>query len=179
MSSSEAVRTVLILCGSPSDLEPALDCEQTLDELGIVSTIRVLSAHRTPEAAAECVKNAEKEGFGVLISLAGLSAHLAGMAAAHTLLPVIGVPLAVGPLSGVDALLASAQMPPGTPVATVGLNRAENAALLAARILSLSRPELREALEQKAARDRKRYEPERIRSELEKRREKRRESRKG
>ena len=179
MSSSEAARTVLILCGSPSDLDLALDCESTLDELGIASAIRVLSAHRTPDATVECVKNADKDGVGVLITLAGLSAHLAGVAAAHTLLPVIGVPLAVGPLNGVDALLASAQMPPGTPVATVGLNRAENAALLAARILSISRPELREALERKAARDRERYEPERIRSELEKRREKASASRKG
>ncbi len=173
MSSSEAAQTVLILCGSPSDLDLALDCENTLDELGIQSAIRVLSAHRTPEATAECAKNAEKEGVGVLITLAGLSAQLAGVAAAHTLLPVIGVPLAVGPLSGVDALLASAQMPPGTPVATVGINRAENAAILAGRILAISRPELREALERKRARDRERYEPERVRSELEKRRESR------
>ncbi len=179
MSSSEGSSgpAVLILAGSPSDLDLALDCQETLEELGIPSTIRILSAHRTPDATVEAVKHAEKDGYRVLIALAGLAAHLAGVAAAHTLLPVIGVPLAVGALNGVDALLASAQMPPGTPVATVGLNGARNAALLAARILATAQPELREALARRAERDRARYEPEAIRSEIESRREARRKSR--
>lgn len=179
MSSSDGPPrpAVLILTGSTSDLEFALVCEETLEDLGIRSSIRVLSAHRTPEAVAECVSNAEKDGYRVLITLAGLSAHLAGAAAAHTLLPVIGVPLAVGALNGVDALLASAQMPAGTPVATVGVNRAENAALLAARILAIAHPELREALVRRLERERARYEPEAIRSEVESRRQARRKSR--
>ncbi len=175
-SSGGSAPSVLILVGSTSDLELALDCQDTLDELGIAGSIRVLSAHRTPEATAKCVRNAEKDGYGVLITLAGLSAHLAGAAAAHTLLPVIAVPLAVGPLNGVDALLASAQMPPGTPTATVGLNGVRNAGLLAARILAGAHPELREALARCAERDRAAYEPGAIRAEVEKRRQARRES---
>lgn len=176
MSSSDVrAPAALILVGSPSDLELALESEQTLTELGIQSSIRVLSAHRTPDETAECVRNAEKDGYGVLIALAGLSAHLAGTAAAHTLLPVIGVPLAVGPLNGIEALLACAQMPPGTPVATVGLNGARNAALLAARILAPAHPELRAGLERHAERGRARYEPAAVRAQLEELRRARRE----
>ncbi len=153
---------VLLLAGSPSDLDLVLDCQETLDELSIPSTIRVLSAHRTPNETADCVRNAEKDGFRVLVSFAGMSAQLAGVAAAHTLLPVIGVPCAVGPLSGVDAALASLQMPPGTPVAVVALDGARNAALLCARILGVAHPEVRERLAERAERDRARYAPDAV-----------------
>ena len=166
--------SVLLLAGSPSDLDRVLDCQETLDGLGIESRIRVLSAHRTPDQTAECVRAAESEGFRVVVAFAGLSAHLAGVSAAHTLLPVIAVPCAVGPLKGVDAALASLQMPPGTPVAAVALDGATNGALLAARILALGDPELRKRLNERAQRDRARYEPERIQAEIDKRRRARR-----
>jgi len=161
---------VLLICGSPSDLELVLDCEDTLTALGIPSAIRVLSAHRTPDEAVEAVKNAEKDGFRAVIAFAGMAAHLAGVSAAHTLLPVIGVPCASGALGGVDAALSTLQMPPGTPLAAVAVNGATNAALLAARILALSDPELRERLARRTAEDRKRYAPEAVAAELEKRR---------
>ncbi len=178
MSTSSAFThpAVLLLAGSPSDLDLVLDCEETLRELEIPSTIRVLSAHRTPEETAECVTNAEKDGFSVLVAFAGLSAHLAGVAAAHSLLPVVAVPRAVGPLNGIDATLASLQLPPGTPVAAVAIDGAHNAALLAARILGVGRPELRERLRQRSERERARYAPERIEAEIQKRRKARKSS---
>ena len=162
--------SVLMICGSPSDLELVLDCEDTLTALGIPSAIRVLSAHRTPDEAVEAVKNAEKDGFRAVIAFAGMAAHLAGVSAANTLLPVIGVPCASGALGGVDAALSTLQMPPGTPLAAVAVNGATNAALLAARILALSDPELRERLARRTVEDRKRYAPEAVAAELEKRR---------
>jgi len=165
-----AAPSVLLICGSPSDLELVLDCEDTLNGLGIPSAIRVLSAHRTPDEAVEAIKNAEKDGFRAVIAFAGMAAHLAGVSAAHTLLPVIGVPCASGALGGVDAALATQQMPPGTPLAAVAVNGATNAALLAARILALSDPELRERLARRAVEDRKRYAPEAVAAELAKRR---------
>ena len=137
MSERAKVGAVLLMAGSPSDLDCILECQATLEELEIPSSIRIVSAHRTPDATADCARNAEKDGFSVLIAFAGLAAHLAGVAAAHTALPVIAVPLAVGPLRGMDAALASLQMPPGTPVAAVAIDGAQNAALLAARILFL------------------------------------------
>ena len=161
-----AAPSVLLICGSPSDLELVLDCEDTLNGLGIPSAIRVLSAHRTPDEAVEAIKNAEKDGFRAVIAFAGMAAHLAGVSAAHTLLPVIGVPCASGALGGVDAALATLQMPPGTPLAAVAVNGATNAALLAARILALSDPELRERLARRAVEDRKRYAPEAVAAEL-------------
>jgi 5-(carboxyamino)imidazole ribonucleotide mutase len=161
---------VLLLAGSPSDLDRVLDCEQTLAELGIPSEIRVLSAHRTPDETSECVRGAESAGFRAIIAFAGMAAHLAGVSAAHTLLPVIAVPVASGALNGVDAALASLQMPPGTPVAAVAIDGARNGALLAARILALSDPALRERLRDRGLRDRARYEPARIAAEIEKRR---------
>ena len=161
---------VLLLAGSPSDLDLVLSAQETLEELAIPSTIRVLSAHRTPDETADCVRNAEKDGFRVVVAFAGMSAALSGVAADHTLLPVIAVPLAVGPLSGVDAALASLQMPPGTPVATVALDGARNAALLCARILGIAHPDTRERLAALAARDRERYAPEAIDAEIERRR---------
>lgn len=162
--------SVLLVCGSPNDLELVLDCEEALAELGIGAQVRVLSAHRTPDETAEAAKNAEKEGFRAIIAFAGMSAALAGVAAAHTLLPVIGVPCASGPLAGVDAALSTLQMPPGTPVAAVAVNGTRNAALLAARILALGDPELRQRIAQRAADDRKRYEPETVNADLAKRR---------
>ena len=161
---------VLLICGSPNDLDLVLDCEDALGELEIGSRVRVLSAHRTPDEAAEAVKNAEKEGFRVVIAFAGMSAALAGASAAHTLLPVIGVPVAGGALGGVDAALSTLQMPPGTPVAAVAVNGARNAALLAARVLALSDTELRQRLQRRATDDRKRYAPEAVEVELAKRR---------
>ncbi len=162
--------TVLLICGSPSDLDLVLDCEDTLNDLQVRSTVRVLSAHRTPDETAETIKNAEKEGISVVIAFAGMSAALAGVSAAHTLLPVIGVPCASGPLSGFDAALSTMQMPPGTPVATVAVNGGRNAALLAARILALADPALRERLARRTVDDRARYEPEAVEVELAKRR---------
>jgi 5-(carboxyamino)imidazole ribonucleotide mutase len=164
---------VLLLAGSPSDLEHVLDAEETLSGLGIPTRVRVLSAHRTPEAATGCVAGAEREGFGVIIAFAGLAAHLAGVSAAHTMLPVIGVPLSGGPLGGLDAALATLQMPNGAPVGAVSIDGGRNAALLAARILALGHPELRERLAALAERARERYAPERIEQELEKRRKER------
>jgi len=162
--------TVLLICGSPSDLDWVLECEEALTDLQVPSSVRVLSAHRTPDETVETIKNAEKEGIRVVIAFAGMSAALAGVSAAHTLLPVIGVPCASGPLSGFDAALATMQMPPGIPVATVAVNGGHNAALLAARILSLADHDLRERLARRTLEDRARYAPAAIESELVKRR---------
>ncbi len=169
---------VLLVCGSPNDLDLVLDCEDALTELEIGSTVRVLSAHRTPDEAADAVRNAEKEGFRVVIAFAGMSAALAGVSAAHTLLPVIGVPCASGTLGGVDAALSVLQMPPGTPVAAVAVNGSRNAALLAARVLALGDSELRKRLAKRVTDDRKRYDPEAVEAELAKRREARKAKRK-
>ena len=164
---------VLLLAGSPSDLDFVLSCEELLEELEIPSDIVVQSAHRTPDAVADTVRNAEKRGFAVVIAFAGMAAHLAGAAAAHTLLPVIGVPIASGPLQGVDAALASLQMPPGTPVAAVAVNGARNGGLLAARILALADPALGDRLRRLAESERERYDPDRIQAEIAKRKAKR------
>src|SRR5262245_2931502 len=161
---------VLLLAGSPSDLDLVLTCQDTLTELGIVSGIRVLSAHRTPEEAAACATNAEKQGTRVLITFAGLSAQLGGVAAAHSRLPVIAVPVVSGPFSGIDAAICSLQMPPGTPLAVVALDGAKNGALLAARILAVAKPELRDRLSRYDEKARERYAPEKIDAEIAKRR---------
>ncbi len=126
---------ILILVGSESDkprIEPA--CE-VLSQAGISYELHVSSAHRQPDQTADLVKNARKKGFKVVIAGAGLSAALPGFAAALTDLPVIGVPFAVGPLNGLDALLATAQVPSGVPVACVGIDNAKNAGHLAVRIV--------------------------------------------
>jgi 5-(carboxyamino)imidazole ribonucleotide mutase len=167
---SQAPASVLMICGSPSDLDVVLDCEDTLTELFIPSAVRVLSAHRTPDETAETIRSAESEGIRVVIAFAGMSAALAGVSAAHTLLPVIGVPCSSGPLSGFDAALSTMQMPPGVPVATVAVNGGRNAALLAARVLALGDPELRVRLERRSIDDRARYAPEAVEVELKKRR---------
>lgn len=130
---------VAVLMGSKSDLPKLESCMSTLKALGVSHEVRVMSAHRTPDAVMAFVSTAREKGFGVIIAAAGGAAHLAGVAAAHTLLPVIGIPVEGGALNGLDALLATVQMPGGVPVATVaiGSGGAANAALLAAEILAL------------------------------------------
>jgi 5-(carboxyamino)imidazole ribonucleotide mutase len=134
--------------GSQSDWEIMQVAEQTLDELGIPSDARVISAHRTPERLTRYLAGAEQRGLEVVIAGAGAAAHLAGVAAAHTLLPVLGVPLPSSELRGLDALLSTVQMPGGVPVASLAIGKAgaKNAALLAARILARSDAALRERL---------------------------------
>jgi phosphoribosylaminoimidazole carboxylase PurE protein len=146
--------TVAILMGSDSDLPVMAGCVKVLEQYGIGYDIRVLSAHRSPEEAARFSREAEASGFRVIVCGAGGAAHLAGAVAAHSTLPVIGVPLASSPLSGFDALLSTVQMPPGIPVATVGVGPmgAANAGHLAAAILALSDEALRERLKAKRAR---------------------------
>ncbi|MFQ5516378.1 MAG: 5-(carboxyamino)imidazole ribonucleotide mutase [Acidimicrobiia bacterium] len=137
---AEGPPAVVVIVGSESDSEQIGPCLETLAHLGIAYEARILSAHRTPHALAEYTERLEERGVRVVIAAAGMAAHLAGMVAAHTTLPVVGVPIASGPLGGIDSLLATAQMPPGVPVATVAIGKpgAANAALLAARILALS-----------------------------------------
>ena len=127
-----------IVMGSKSDMPTMEKAAQELEERGIRHEVRVMSAHREPEAVADYARNARMRGLQVIIAGAGLSAALPGVCAAHTDLPVIGVPLTArdSAAGGLDALLATAQMPPGVPVACVGLNAARNAAILAARILN-------------------------------------------
>ena len=128
-----------ILMGSDSDLPIMEEVASTLNQLQIAFEISICSAHRSPEKAAQYAKSAEERGIKVLIAGAGAAAHLAGALAAHSLLPVIGIPLSSSPLHGLDALLSTAQMPAGVPVATMALDRAgaRNAAILAAQILAL------------------------------------------
>ncbi len=164
---------VLLLAGSPSDLDLVLTCQETLESLEIGSEIRVQSAHRTPDLVADSARNAEKEGFSVIVAFAGMAAHLAGVAAAHTRLPVIAVPVRSGALQGIDAALASLQMPPGTPVAAVAVDGARNAGLLAARILGVGDPAIRDRLSRLIERDRERYAPERIEAEIARRKQER------
>jgi len=127
-----------ILMGSDSDLPVMQDSANVLDELGVGSEMHVLSAHRTPEAVVQFVKEAEKKGIKVFICSAGMAAHLAGVVAAHTALPVIGVPMTNKHTAGVDSLFSTAQMPPGVPVATVAIDGAKNAGILAAQIIGLT-----------------------------------------
>ena len=136
-----------ILVGSKSDLPVMEKCTKRLEDLGVDHELEVLSAHRNPEGVGEYVASAPGRGIKVFICAAGMAAHLAGAVAARTSLPVIGIPIAAGTLGGFDALLATVQMPTGVPVATVAVNGAANAAVLAAQILALSDPELAERLE--------------------------------
>lgn len=147
-----------ILTGSPNDLPTVVKVRDTLTELGIASEIVVASAHRTPDKVIAYIDRAHKEGVQVLIGCAGMAAHLAGVIAGHTRLPVIGLPLSGGIVSGLDALLSTVQMPPGVPVATVAVDGSKNAAMLAARILALKFPAINEALEKAAMKERTRYE---------------------
>ena len=125
-----------LIMGSDSDFPKVKGCVEKLKSFGIEVDVNVISAHRTPDAAAEFSKNAEANGIDVIICAAGMAAHLGGVMAAHTILPVIGIPIK-STFEGMDALLATVQMPPGIPVATVGIDNGTNAAILAAQIMSL------------------------------------------
>jgi len=140
------MKKVAIIMGSDSDLKAMQGAMDALKALEVPFAVRVISAHRTPEAAAAFARSAQAEGFGVIIAAAGKAAHLAGAFAANTLLPVIGVPMKSSTLDGLDALLSTVQMPSGMPVATVAIDGATNAALLAAQIIALSDPALSERL---------------------------------
>lgn len=137
---------VAIMMGSKSDLETMRPAAKILQSLGLTVEVRVLSAHRTPEQAAAFVRDATAGGTKVFICGAGGAAHLAGAVAAHTLAPVIGVPIASSALQGFDSLLSTVMMPPGMPVATVAVGGAENAGLLAAQIIALSNPAVAKAV---------------------------------
>lgn len=138
---------VAIVMGSDSDWRVMKDAKDALDELGIESEVEVLSAHRTPERMIEWGKNASASGLRVIIAGAGGAAHLPGMLASVTSLPVIGVPVSLSNLDGMDSLLSIVQMPAGVPVATVSIDGAKNAGLLAARILGSSQEAVREKLD--------------------------------
>jgi 5-(carboxyamino)imidazole ribonucleotide mutase len=143
----------LILMGSDTDWEEMKAATEAFDELSIPYRVVVASAHRTPERVAELSRNAASEGIALIIAGAGGAAHLAGVVAAHTLLPVVGVPLSATPLNGFDALLATAQMPAGVPVATMAVGKAgaRNAALFGARIMALGDPDVRKRVEKARA----------------------------
>lgn len=140
------MKKVAIIMGSDSDWAVVKAAAQQLRAWEIPFEAHIMSAHRTPEAAAAFAQGAREAGFGVIIAAAGMAAHLAGVLAGNTTLPVIGLPLKGGAMDGMDALLATVQMPSGVPVATVALNGAKNAAVLAAQILSLSEPALADKL---------------------------------
>lgn len=135
-----------ILMGSKSDLEVMNEVASTLEEFGVPYEMKVLSAHRTPDKTAVFAASAEKRGVQVLIAGAGAAAHLAGVVAAHSILPVIGIPLASSSLQGLDSLLSTVQMPGGVPVASMAIGKAgaKNAALFAVQILALQDPQLGE-----------------------------------
>jgi len=138
---SEKTSPVAVVMGSDSDMNVMKNCIETLSTFGIEPIVRIISAHRTPQVAAEFADNAAKNGIKVIIAAAGMAAHLAGALAGRTTLPVIGVPLiAAGGLGGIDALLSTVQMPPGVPVASMatGAAGAKNAAIFAVQILALS-----------------------------------------
>jgi 5-(carboxyamino)imidazole ribonucleotide mutase len=135
------VKKVMIIMGSYNDLDIVSPAFSQLEEFGIPFEKYVASAHRTPEKVTALVKSTKENGFGVVIAAAGMAAHLAGVVASQTVLPVIGVPLK-GSFEGLDALLSTVQMPAGIPVATVAVNGSKNAAVLAAEILSVSDDEL-------------------------------------
>ena len=137
---------VAILMGSPNDGDRMAPAVEILERFGVETDVRVMSAHRTPQRVAEFATAARADGYSSIICGAGMAAHLAGAVAARTTLPVIGVPLSGGALDGLDALLATVQMPRGIPVATVAVDGAVNAALLAVQMLSVTDPALAEAL---------------------------------
>lgn len=149
------MKKIGIVMGSDSDLPIAEKAIDTLKELGVPYEVHVYSAHRTPIQAAEFSKNARQNGFGAIIAFAGKAAHLAGALAANTTLPVIGVPVKSSTLDGLDALLATVQMPSGIPVATVAIDGAQNAALLACQMLSIEDEEAAKKLQEKRDADAK------------------------
>lgn len=138
---------VAVLMGSASDADRMAPATEVLERFGIEADVRVLSAHRAPDAVAEFARGARQAGFAAVICGAGMAAHLAGACAAHTTLPVVGVPLSGGSLAGLDALYATVQMPRGVPVATVAIDGALNAALLVVQMLAISDDRLATALE--------------------------------
>ncbi len=142
------MKKVAIIMGSDSDWPIVKGACEQLKQFDIPFEAHILSAHRTPAAAAEFAKNARQNGFGVLICAAGMAAHLAGAFAGNSTLPVIGIPMKGGAMDGLDALLATVQMPSGIPVATVAINGAKNAAVLAAQILAVSDDALAAKLDQ-------------------------------
>jgi len=140
------MKKAAVLMGSDSDLPVLEPVFKRFKDFGIPYEARVMSAHRTPAIACNFASNARKNGFGVILAAAGKAAHLAGVVAAHTTLPVIGIPIKSSTLDGLDALLSTVQMPAGIPVATVAIDGADNAAILAAQILSLDDDTLAEKL---------------------------------
>ncbi|MBC8364109.1 MAG: 5-(carboxyamino)imidazole ribonucleotide mutase [Actinobacteria bacterium] len=140
-------RRVAILMGSPNDADKMAPAAATLERYGIEADVRVMSAHRSPAEVAEFTRSARDNGYTTIICGAGMAAHLAGAVAAHTTLPVIGVPLSGGAINGWDSLLATVQMPRGIPVATVAVDGAMNAALLAVQMLAVDDPSLIAELE--------------------------------
>ncbi len=140
------MKKVAVIMGSDSDLPVVQKAVDVLKDFGVPFEVRVLSAHRTPDEAQQFAKSARENGFGVIIAAAGMAAHLAGAFAAHSTLPVIGIPVKSSTLDGVDALLSTIQMPTGMPVATVAINGAANAALLSVEILSVYEKELEDKL---------------------------------
>ncbi|MBQ1891612.1 MAG: 5-(carboxyamino)imidazole ribonucleotide mutase [Firmicutes bacterium] len=147
------MKKVGIIMGSDSDMPIAQKAADMLKSLGVPYEAHIFSAHRTPEQAREFALNARKNGFGALIAMAGMAAHLAGAIAANTTIPVIGIPCKSGALAGIDALLATVQMPTGIPVATVAIDGGGNAALLAAQIIAVEDAELAEKLDAKRRAD--------------------------
>ena len=143
-------KKVAIITGSASDMNIAAKSMEVLNRLGLKFEVSVISAHRTPENAREFALQARSNNFGVIIAIAGKAAHLAGVLAAHTRIPVIGVPVKSSDLGGLDALLSTVQMPSGFPVACVAIDGGANAAWLAARILALNDSELADKLESEA-----------------------------
>lgn len=142
------MKKVCIVMGSDSDLKVMEGTVNKLRDFGVPFDVRVISAHRTPAAAEALAKNAEADGYGVIIAAAGKAAHLGGVLAAYTTLPVIGVPIKSSFMDGMDSLLSMVQMPSGIPVATVAVNGADNAAILAVQMLALEDASLREKLHQ-------------------------------
>ena len=140
------MKKVAVIMGSDSDFPVVSKAVAELKAYGVPYECRVMSAHRTPSAACDFASDARENGFGVIICAAGMAAHLAGVIAGHTTLPVIGIPMKSAALDGMDALLSTVMMPPGVPVATVGIDGAKNAALLAVQILALSDEGLAEKL---------------------------------
>lgn len=140
------MKKVAIIMGSDSDFPVVKDAVIELKSFGVPYEVRVMSAHRTPEIACEYASNAKSNGFGVIIAAAGKAAHLAGVIAGHTTLPVIGIPVKSSTMDGLDSLLSTVQMPSGIPVATVAIDGAKNAALLAIQMLAISDDVLAEKL---------------------------------
>lgn len=138
--------SVLVILGSDSDLQVMEDCLKTLTKFDIEYSITVCSAHRTPDRAHKIARSARKDGYECIIAAAGMAAHLPGVVAAFTTLPVIGVPIMGKVLDGMDAMLSMTQMPPGIPVATVAVNGSTNAAVLAAQILSVKYKDLQKKM---------------------------------